>query len=660
MGKNNLWSARLISGLSVVAFSQSSFAAVNYLDLSLEQLLNVKVHSASKKEEMIADSPVAVYAITGADIERSGVTTIPDALRMVPGVEVARADSNSWAISIRGFNSTLANKLLVLVDGRSIYNPVFGGVMWEANDLMVEDIDRIEVIRGPGGALWGANAVNGVINIITKHTRETQGTLVSATVGNEEKATLSVRHGGSVGAEGSYRVYAKGFRRDASVKPDVSASSGEDTYDEWDGFRTGFRLDWNDEFTLQGDAYRTDTEQLRADHSLTAPFTTVEQQNIIYEGVNLLGRWTAEQDDGALLSIQSYVDWSKRDEPFNFADERTTFDLEAQYNFVPSTRHEVIAGAGIRYLSDDKRGNANVMFDTPKDESAIYSAFVQDKITLSKDKWFLTAGTKIEHNDFSGTEVQPNIRLHREFEASLLWASISKAVRTPTPIETDITSTLATAESIRVAFVPNEEFKTEKLTAYEIGYRKQISSSVSIDVATFYNDYKQLATTTPSAPVLVINTIDPPHFLVPVQFTNDMTGHATGAELALGWTPYSQLHISATYSYLNLLLDAIDPSHEGAEHLSPMHRVGTRVFWDVSDTWSVNVTANYTDAIPALLVDDYVRLDINIGGRISETIKFNLIAQNLLESTHREFGSPNDMNAGEIERSIFGKVSWHF
>ena len=633
---------------------------INLMELSVEQLLNVKVHSASKKEEAIGSSPVAIYAITSADIERSGVTNIPDALRMVPGVEVAQADSNSWAISIRGFNSTLTNKLLVLVDGRTIYNPVFGGVLWESQDLVLEDIDRIEVIRGPGGALWGANAVNGVINIITKHSRETQGTLLSAIYGNEEMGTLSARYGDVMGDGSFYRVYAKAFKRDASHKPNDLNGNG-DTYDAWDGFRGGFRVDWANEFTLQGEAYRTNTEQLRTDYAMSEPYTTIEQQTIVYEGANLLGRWVNKDIDESGFTIQSYVDWSKRDEPFNFVDDRITIDFEAQYDFLPSTRQEIIVGAGFRYIDEDKQGNNNVSFSSPKDHRSIYNLFIHDKITLVPHAWFLSLGAKIEHDEFSGVELQPNLRLQwQATEIQSLWTAVSRAVRTPTPIETDLTSTLATGEGVRVAFTPNPDFQPEKLLAYELGYRNQITSRLSIDLTTFYNDYQQLTTFNIHDPELVINSIDPPHFLVPVTFTNNMEGTSSGFEAIISWNVGENLLLTADYSYLHISLDAGDPSQEGAEYLSPEHQLGARIFWDFHPSWTLGVTTTYVDKLPASDVDDYVRMDINLGGKISQSLRLNLVGQNLLDSAHREFGSIEDLNVGEVQRSIFAKVTLEF
>lgn len=648
--------------LGLLFFAQPTLSATDYMDLTLEQLLQVKVHSASKRDERIANAPAAVYAVTSADIERSGVTTIPDVLRMVPGVEVARADSNTWAITIRGFNSVLANKLLVMIDGRTVYNPIFAGAFWETHDLLLEDIQRVEVIRGPGGSLWGANAVNGVINIITKHTRDTQGNLVSAIYGNEEKGTLSARHGGSFGSIGSYRVYAKGFKRDASIKPLTTNQAEEtDTYDEWDGFRSGFRLDWDDRFTFQGNVFRVDEQQLRPDYSLQAPYAAIEQQNVKYEGANILGQWNKQNDNGSRWSVQSYIDWTKRNEPFNFIDERTTFDVETQYDFAASSRHQIIVGAGLRVLSDDKQGDYNVSFAPQKDTNVVYSAFIQDKITLAPDTWFLTLGTKVEHNDFSGLEVQPNARLQWHLDPQQnFWASVSRAVRTPTPVEQNATSTLATAENIRLAIVPNTDFESETLTAYELGYRNQITPSLSVDIAAFYNDYEKLATTTFGEPYVVNNPPAAPHLLIPLQFTNDMTGRSSGTEIILGWKVSDSLHITADYSYLDIALQAIDPTQETAELLSPRHQLGAKVFWDIDDDWKLGIFANYVDKLRATNVDAYVRLDINVSRQITRALKLSLVGQDLLDGSRREFSSIDDINAGEIERSIFGKLTWQF
>lgn len=644
------------------ALASPSLAAVSYLDLSLEQLLQIQVSSVSKKNEPMSNAPAAIYVITGAELERSGATTIAEGLRMVPGVEVARADANSWAISIRGFNSTLANKLLVLVDGRTIYNPVFGGVLWEAHNFMLEDIERIEIIRGPGGTLWGANAVNGVINIITRHSRETQSTLVSGIYGNEEKSTVGLRHGGTLTDNASYRVYAKGFTQDSAIKTRAEATGpAQDNYDEMKGFRTGFRMDWSDQFTLQGDAYRTEAQQLRAYYSYVAPRLLNLEQAIVYEGVNILGRWNKENNDGSKLNIQAYVDWNKRNEPFNFIDDRITYDLELQYDFEPSVTHEIITGAGIRVMPQDKQGNEHVTFSPSRSTDDIYSAFIQDKITLVPRSWFLTLGAKVEHSQYSQREFQPNARLHWQLDTQTVWMSASRAIRTPTPIERNLTSTIATAQNLRVAFIPNNNFQSEKLTAYEIGYRNEISPSLSLDIASFYNEYDRLTTFQILDPVFNDDGVHPLHVLVPVIFTNDMEGYTSGAEIVGRWEVTDNLQVAADYSYLDMSLTAIDPTQgENTEGLSPRHQLGTRFFWDSRRKWTFGASAKYVDKLPASNTDGYLRLDFNLGFKISKELKFNLVGQNLLEKYHREFGNTDDINAGEIERSIYGKLTWQF
>jgi iron complex outermembrane recepter protein len=652
---------------SLIALALTSPAALatdNYFELSLEQLMQIEIQSASKKNEPIAQAPAAVYVITNEDIIRSGVTNIPDALRMVPGLQVARSDSNSWAISIRGFNSTLANKLLVLIDGRSIYNPVFGGTLWEAQHLLLDDIERIELVRGPGGSLWGANAVNGVINIITKHTRDTQGSQLSVLYGNEEQGTLSARQGGRFGDAGSYRIYLKSFKEDASRKPlNAPDDKRQDTFDEWDGFRAGFRTDWADKFTLQGDAYRTDSEQLRAHYSLLPPYAPIEQQIIRYQGINLLGRWTDTRDNGSQLAIQSYIDWAKRDEPLNFIDDRITVDVDAQYNLAPSPLHELIIGAGYRFLTDDEQGDNNVSFAPQKRRNNLYSAFVQDKINLAPDRLLLTLGAKFEHNDFSGFEFQPNIRLQwHPTQQQMIWSAISRAVRTPTPIEEDLTSTLATAANVRAAFVPNDHFRSEKLTAYELGYRLQFTPTVAIDLAGFYNDYKNLRTITAHYDdvTLIDNGVDPAHLLLPFMFTNNMQGTSDGIELAINWAINSHLKLAANYSYLHLALTAIDPTQESDEDLSPAHQAGVKIFWNMTEQWTLDVTTNYVAKLPAVNVDSYVRIDLNLGTQIAKSLRMNITGQNLFAPGKREFGSISDINAGEIEPSIFAKLTWQF
>ena len=373
-----------------------------------------------------------------------------------------------------------------------------------------------------------------------------------------------------------------------------------------------------------------------------------------------MGRWIDQQENGAQFSLQTYIDWARRDEPLNFIDDRITYDIEAQYNLAPINRHELIAGIGFRFMDDEKTGNNNVSFSPAKRQSSLYNFFLQDKITLSPNKWFLTLGSKFEHNDFSGFELQPNIRLQwHPTSQQTWWSAISRAVRTPTPIEEDLTSTLVTGAGLRAAFVPNNDFKSEKLIAYELGYRNQLTDSLSADISAFYNDYERLQTFKFQTIVPVINGIDPPHFLLPVQFTNDMYGTSHGLESALNWMLNENLKISVNYSALRMSLTALEPAQESAELLYPDYQSGLKVFWNINSNWTLDTSAVHIAEL-ASGVDAYTRLDINLSGQLTKSLRFNLTGQNLLEKNHREFGSPDDINAAEVERSIYGKLTWNF
>lgn len=624
---------------------------IDYFELPPEQLVNAEVISVSKRPEKLSGTSSAVYVITHEDIRRSGVRSVPDALRMAPGVNVAQADANSWAVSIRGFNGVLANKLLVMIDGRTVYNPLFAGTYWELQDVVLDDIDRIEVIRGPGGTLWGANAVNGVINIITKHTNATTGNYLTTIYGNEEKGTVSARHGGAFGPNNFYRVYAKFNEHDSS-----RALNGDDAQDEWWSGRTGFRADWGDSFTLQGDVYRTLTEQINSTPFVGAPNNMIiENETMASEGANILGRYKKDLDDGALLTVQSYLDYTTRDQIL-LEDKRLIYDLDAQYNFRPIGVHEIIAGAGYRFTHDDLSGSPSVEFSPASRNDHLFSTFVQDKITLVPDQWYLTLGSKFEHNDYSGFEYQPNARLQYHPDTSqTVWASVSRAVRTPSRLEHDLDQTITVfAPSTEVVLQANRDFDSEELTAYELGYRKQFTPDFSMDIATFYNDYDRLST---------IGFLTPSVGLFPIQAVNGMKAETYGIEIASSWRVIPDLQLSAGYSFLDMFLH-VDQNNgfnlETAEGDSPHHQANARASWNITDNVSLDTSVYYVDQLSQSNVDNYIRLDMNLGFRISDGVTFNLVGQNLLDNAHREFSSPTSLNAAEVERSVFGKLTWQF
>lgn len=635
---------------------------LDYFDLPPEQLLAAKVTSASRRAERLSDVPAAVYVITNEAIRQAGVKSVPDALRMAPGVNVAQADANSWAVSIRGFNGLLANKLLVMIDGRTIYNPLFAGTYWDTRDLMLEDIDRIEVIRGPGGTLWGANAVNGVINIITKNAALTQGNLVTGSAGTPQYGAAATRHGGTIGDDGYFRLYAKATQHGSFRTPDDM-----DGNDDWNAWRGGFRTDWPGEFTLQGDLYQVRTDQIDSSPILTAPYTLTQEETIETHGANLLGRWTEQMENGGLLTAQTYIDYFRRDQ-IRLDDERIIYDLDLQYNFPKNENHEVIIGGGYRFMWDSLSGLPIVTFSPDSRNDHLFSAFIHDQITLIPEKWFLTLGSKFEHNDYSGFEFQPNARLmwHPDEDKSV-WAAVSHAVRTPSRLEQDLTLTIGVfapgallAGLTEVVTAPNRDFDSEELTSYELGYRQQVTSSLSVDIAAFYNEYDNLS----ALSALPNQTgVNPARTIIPLSFDNIESAETYGAELATNWNITENWSLEASYSLLDMQVHAptvLNVSQEAEEGQSPNHQLYLGSAWDINRQWSLNSGLYYYSQLQNYDVDDYIRFDVNLEWRARDNLRFNLIGQNLASDGHREFLNETDVNATEINTTVFGKFTWEF
>ncbi len=468
--------------------------------MSLDDLMNVEITSVSKKEEKLSEAPAAVYVLTQDDIHRSGATSIPEALRLVPGLDVARIDAHTWAISSRGFNGEFANKLLVLIDGRSVYTPLFSGVFWDVQDPMLEDVDRIEVIRGPGAALWGANAVNGVINIITKSAKDTQGWLFSGGGGNQDRGFGEFRYGGSRGDDLFYRLYGTYFDH-----ADSEMLGGGNGRDGWQQGRGGFRVDWQPSrdnlLTVQGDAYDGTEGQVFGVPTLTSPYAQQLTQATGVSGGDVLGRWTHTLANGAEVKLQTYYDKTVRDTAI-LGDNLTTFDIDLQYDQHFGSRQEVIAGLGYRLEDEAIRNSSTVMFNPNHTDRQLFSGFVQDEVTLIPDRLKLTLGTKLEHNDFTGFEVEPSGRISwTPTIHQTVWAAVSRAVRTPSEEERDSRTELQAippgglypgSPPALVTAEGDNAFASEDLLAYELGYRVRPCERVSLDFATFYNDYSRL------------------------------------------------------------------------------------------------------------------------------------------------------------------------
>lgn len=665
----------VLTAILMIKWVPTAAAVMNHppdlTELTLEQLMTIEITSVSKKEEPLWDSAAAVFVITGEDIRRAGVKSIPEALRLAPGIQVAQFGSNRWAISARGFNATFSNKLLVLIDGRSVYTPLFAGVFWDVQDTLLEDIDRIEVIRGPGGTLWGANAVNGVINVITKQARVTQGGYIEVGGGSEERGFVGTRYGGRVGDDLFYRGYFKYANRDNLV-----TATGRDGIDDWRTYRGGFRLDWEpstrDTVTVQGDLYKGDFGQTLTVPSLSPPFSLTRSSDgrDDFSGGNLLSRWRHRTADRHETSLQFYYDRTHRDELL-FQETRDTVDLEFQYRFPVGTRHDLIWGIDTRVTVDDIGNSPSLVFTPTRRTDHLVSGFIQDQIALIRDRLVLTLGSKFEHNSYSSFEAQPNARLVYSPNAwNRIWTAVSRAVRTPARFERDVrTDTAAFPGSggmtTLVQTVGNSDFTSEEELAFELGYRVQPAEWLSIDLAGFYTIYDNLRTAEPGVPVPALGA-SPPHIVLPFGLDNRMSGNTYGVEIASTWHPLRFWRLHLNYSYLEIKLHPDQTSAEPVadERRSPRHQVQVRSLVDLPWRLQFDTSVFFVDRLPKLVpsVPSYVRLDLRLGWRPTQTFDLSLVGQNLLDNRHPEWGSIFGVPVRplEVQRSVYVQASWRF
>ena len=644
-------------------------------ELSLKELMDIVVISPAKRPEPLTKVSSAIYAITDEEIRRSGATSIPELLRMVPGLQVARIDANKWAISARGFNGRFANKLLVLIDGRSVYTPTFSGVRWNAQDLLLEDIKRIEVIRGPGATLWGANAVNGVINIITKEAEHARGGSIIGGGGTEEHGFLGLRYGGRLADRGHYRIYAKYFDRDDFV--DVN---NHNATDRWDKLQGGVRMDWflsdRDTLTIQGDIFDDQTEQTFTFPSLTSFPSESFDESTDSVGGNLITQWDHTFSDSAEMSLQIYYDHYDRSDAL-FEELTETINIDFQNRFTIGKRQEVVWGLGYRFISDDFSDAFVLSFEPNARDTHFYSGFLQDNITLIDERLHIVVGSKIEHNYYTGFEVQPNIRfLATPSETQTFWGAIARAVRTPSRVEND--------GRINDQFIPpgapgnpnplpalialfgNRDFESEELLAYELGYRIRRAEQWSLDIATFYNVYDELRTLEPNtANAFLEPATNPSHSVIPALVDSKLEGETYGAELVGNYLVNDWWRITAAYSYLRLQLhrdsDSRDVLAEMAEGESPQQQVSLRSSMDFAHDLELDLWLRFVDRLPGASIKEYLTLDIRIGWKPSENLELSVVGQNLLDSHHSEFMSRFiNTQPTETQRSVYGKIVWHF
>ncbi|MET0962404.1 MAG: TonB-dependent receptor [Noviherbaspirillum sp.] len=604
-------------------------------DLSLEELANIQITTVSKRPESLADAPASVFVITGEEIRRSGAATLPEAMRLAPNLQVARVDARNYAVTARGFNSPFANKLLVLIDGRAIYSPLFSGVFWDAQDVVLEDISRIEVISGPGATVWGANAVNGVINIITKSARDTQGTLASAGIGNNDKSGV-LRYGGALDG-GHYRVYGKVAEGD-----DSRNAAGTALPTGWRRRQAGFRSDWSDpaqQVTLQGDIYRGALHQAGT-------------ADIDIGGANLNGRISRALGSGSSISAQAYLDYTERKQPNAFVEYLHTLDTQAQHSLKLGDGHQMVWGGGYRVAFDHVR-NENAFGFLPGAKTLHWgNIFVQDEIDLPRNVR-LTAGLKLEHNSYTGAELLPTLRLAwKPVPEQLLWASASRAVRTPSRIDRDLYSPTRPRVVNGVpqfALAGGPDFQSEVANVLELGYRAQPSPTLSWSATLFASRYDRLRTLEP-------NSAGPG-----AAFANQATGSAQGLEAWATWQPAPAWRLSAggvTQRVRTALMPASRDA-SGATGLAPgdpSNHWMLRSSYDIAPGQELDFTVRHNAALRAPAVPAYTTVDMRYGWQIQRNLELSIAAQNLLNRAHTEFGA--GAGASVYERSIFVRLAW--
>ncbi len=606
-------------------------------DLSLEELSALPVISVSKSAQPLSEANASVFVITNDDIRKAGSNSLPEALRLAPNLQVARVDARNYAITARGFNSAFENKLLVMVDGRTVYSPLFSGVYWDAQDLVLEDLERIEVVSGPGGTMWGANAVNGVVNIVSRSAADTQGELISVGASSEE-SFASVRYGGSLAGEGNghYRAYVKRARHD-----DTWAESGASTDTGFGRTQAGFRMDWgkrSDGFTLQGDAYSGRLHQAGT-------------KDIEITGANILGRggW---QLPNSKLSVQAYVDHTQRDQPNAFAQNMNTWDIEFQHELAFGAFQNIVWGAGYRYISDRIHNDEAFAFLPGNVNRSWQNIFIQDEISLL-DNVSLTLGSKWEHNPYTGLESMPEVRLGWEPDATkLVWANLSRAVRSPSRIDHDL---YAPTHPPVVNGVPQyaigggPDFMSEIVNVFEVGYRSQPVKRVSWSITAFYGEYDRLRTLELAAP------------LPGLVFKNMAEAETYGMEVWGSWQPYAswRLHGGLEIQKIDVSLKqgSLDLSNTtGLASGDPQYSWLVRSSYDLSGSIELNSTLRHVAQVEGFKLPSYTAMDLQISWAVVPGLELSVVGQNLLDGDHAEFGEAPGRS--KFERSVFAKLVW--
>ncbi|HEV2701585.1 MAG TPA: TonB-dependent receptor [Steroidobacteraceae bacterium] len=645
----------LLTIVSGTALAQQRPGTTDSLkSLSLDQLMDVEVTSVSRHPEKLLQTASAIQVITREDIRRSGATSIPEALRLADNLEVAQKNSHDWGISARGFNTALANKLLVMIDGRTVYTPLFSGVFWDVQDYPLEDIERIEVISGPGGTLWGANAVNGVINIITRKAADTQGAYVEGGGGNQVQEFGGVRYGDSVGDATQFRVYGKYIDQG-----DASIANGSAAQDSWHQAQGGFRLDSvlspQDNLSVHGD-FRDGRENEELDDTARTG------------GGNLVGQWTHQAQGGSQMSLQSYYDRTHLADPVAatligtipiapagfLKDDLTTLDVDFQDQLPGLSLHHLIWGVGFRNTHDVVQNAPGLGFFPTTLNQNLYSAFLQDEMALRNDL-SLTVGSKIEHNDYTGFQYEPNVRLAWSgWQNHAVWGAISRAVRDPSRIDAD----LKEPTQVLVILEGAADFKSEEVIAYELGYRAQLDGKTTVTLSTYFNQYDDVRSTSIT-----------PVTLLPFFFQNNLEGHTAGAELSSNYEVLDNWSLHVGYDllqeHLHVKPGQFDLSNALNETSDPQQQLSLRssatlfgnLEFDNALRWVDQLVTN--NAGTRGTVPSYFSLDTRLAWHTTKGVEFSLVGQNLLQPRHVEYGFPTPFRE-QIDRSVYAKLAWRF
>ena len=665
--------ALLLAGIAILALRGPPSVAGQTLDLtqkSLEDLMSIDVTSVSRKEQKTSQAAAAVFVISREDIGQSGALNIPDLLRMVPGLDVAQIDGANWAISARGFNGQFSNKLLVLVDGRTVYTNTFAGVFWDSQNVPLGSIERIEVIRGPGAAIWGSNAVNGVINIITLSAADTQGANIAANAGNGSIGPERLGYGGKVRNFGAYRVYAEGF--EVNVLPTLAGLNGQD---DWHlvhgGFRTDTTISAKNSLTTEGEVYVGNAGELAfIPLSLQPPKSATVVLRDLFSGWNLLTRWNRSFSPGSEATLQVYFDRTSRGDT-TYSIGLNTFDIDFQHHIIWGTRQDIVWGLGYRDSADDISPTLRVSATPQVRHTQLFSSFAQDEIAIRPDRIHLSLGARLADNDYTGFDFQPSGRLMWTPDSrNSIWAAVSHADRIPARSDTDFRVNFEAIPGpgnvpILVSLFGNPNQKNEQVTAFEMGYRTSLTSRFSLDSTVFYNRYRDLVSVEPGATRIETNPA-PIHLLIPSSFGNGLFGEAQGIETFAKWRVTRLWTLDPGYEFFSLHLHKFVGSQDtgsvyGTEGGTPDHQAQLRSNLDLPWKLQWNASAYFVNRLPAQSIPSYTRLDAGLIWRAGESVSLSLEGQNLLKDLHPEFsGTDSTVQSGLMRRVVYGKITWSY